>query len=108
MKFLVSPESQAYRNSQTGYFPVTAAADDEAVFKDNIAKYPQFKTAIDQLHHSTPQSAGALLSIFPEARQIVEAEIENMINNNGTPEDAVTEMAESINKSIEDYNLINN
>ena len=108
VKFLVSPESQAYWNSQTGYFPVTAAAHDEAVFKDNIEKYPQFKTAIDQLHDSSPQSAGALLSIFPEARQIVETEIENMINNKGTPEDAVAKMAESINKSIEDYNLINN
>lgn len=108
VKFLVSPESQAYWNSQTGYFPVTVAAHDETVFKDNIAEYPQFKTAIDQLHDSAPESAGALLSVFPEARQIVETEIENMINNNGTPEDAVARMAESINKSIKDYNLINN
>lgn len=108
VKFLVSPESQAYWNSQTGYFPVTVAAHDEPVFKDNIAKYPQFQTAIDQLHDSTPQSAGALLSVFPEARQIVETEIENMINNNGSPEDAVSKMAESINKSIDDYNLLNN
>ncbi|WP_367565687.1 ABC transporter substrate-binding protein [Lacrimispora sp.] len=108
VKFLVSPESQAYWNSQTGYFPITVAAHEEKVFKDNIEKYPQFQTAIDQLHDSSPQSAGALLSVFPEARQIVETEIENMINNNGTPEDAVSKMAEKINKSIEDYNVINN
>lgn len=107
VKFLVSPESQAFWNSQTGYFPITTAAHDEPVFKDNIAKYPQFQTAIDQLHDSTPQSAGALLSVFPEARQTVETEIENMINNNGTPEDAVKKMADSINKSIADYNLLN-
>ncbi len=107
VKFLVSPESQAFWNSQTGYFPITTAAHEEPVFKDNIAKYPQFQTAIDQLHDSTPQSAGALLSVFPEARQTVETEIENMINNNGTPEDAVKKMAESINKSIADYNLLN-
>jgi hypothetical protein len=37
----------------------------------------------------------------------VETEIESMINNNGTPENAVAKMAESINKSMEDYNLIN-
>lgn len=108
VKYLVSPESQAYWNSQTGYFPVTVAAHEESVFKDNIAKYPQFQTAIDQLHDSSPESAGALLSVFPEARQIVETEIENMINNNGAPEDAVAKMAESINKSIEDYNVLNN
>ncbi len=107
VKFLVSPESQAYWNSQTGYFPITTAAHEEPVFKDNIAKYPQFQTAIDQLHDSSPQSAGALLSVFPEARQTVETEIENMINNNGSPEDAISKMAERINKSIADYNLLN-
>ena len=107
MKFLVSPASQAYWNSQTGYFPVTVAAHEETVFQENIAKYPQFETAIDQLHDSTPQSAGALLSIFPEARQIVETEIENMLNNGTSPEDTVAKMADSINKSIEDYNLLN-
>lgn len=107
VKFLVSPESQAYWNAQTGYFPVTTAAHDEPVFKDNLAQYPQFGTAIDQLHDSSPQSAGALLSVFPEARQIVETEIENMFNQNRSPEDTAAVMAEQINKSIEEYNLLN-
>lgn len=107
VKFLVSPESQAYWNAQTGYFPVTVAAHDEPVFQENIAVYPQFQTAIDQLHDSSPESAGALLSIFPEARSIVETEIENMINSNRTPEDTVTKIAEDINKSIGEYNLLN-
>ncbi len=107
VKFLVSPESQAYWNAQTGYFPVTVAAHSEPVFKENIEKYPQFATAIDQLHDSNPQSAGALLSIFPEARNIVETEIENMLNTGTAPEEAVAKIAESINKSIEEYNLLN-
>jgi sn-glycerol 3-phosphate transport system substrate-binding protein len=107
VKFLVSPESQAYWNAQTGYFPVTTAAHDEQVFKDNLAKYPQFGTAIDQLHDSTPESAGALLSVFPEARQIVETEIENMLNNDASPEDTASKMAEQINSAISDYNLVN-
>lgn len=106
VKFLVSPESQAYWNAQTGYFPVTTAAHDEQVFKDNIAQYPQFETAIKQLHDSSPESAGALLSVFPEARKIVETEIENMLNG-GTPEAAAAKMAKDINKSIEDYNMLN-
>ena len=33
VKFLVSPESQAYWNAQTGYFPVTVKAHEEPVFK---------------------------------------------------------------------------
>ena len=82
-------------------------AHDEPVFKENLEKYPQFETAIDQLHDSTPESAGALLSVFPEARTIVETEIENMINKNEKPEDALKTIADQINKSIEDYNLLN-
>ena len=107
VKFLVSAESQAYWNAQTGYFPVTTAAHDEPVFKDNIAQYPQFQTAIDQLHDSAPEYAGALLSVFPEARAIVETEIENMLNGNETTEEAVDKMASDMNKSIEEYNLLN-
>jgi len=108
IKFLVSPESQAYWNAQTGYFPITVAAHEEPVFKANIEKYPQFQTAIDQLHDSSPTSAGALLSIFPEARSVVETEIETMLNNNGTPEGTVVKIAENINKAIAEYNLLNN
>ena len=107
VKFLVSAESQAYWNAQTGYFPVTPDAYEEEVFKNNIAEYPQFKTAIDQLHDSAPQYAGALLSVFSEARATVETEIENMLNGKQTPEKAVEQMASSINAAIEDYNLVN-
>ena len=107
VKFLVSPESQAYWSAQTGYFPVTTAAHDEQTFKDNIAKYPQFQTAIDQLHDSAPEYAGALMSVFPEARQDVEAGIEDMLNNNQDPAEAVKGIADKINKAIEDYNVVN-
>ena len=107
VKFLVSPESQAYWNVQTGYFPVTVKAHEEELFQENLKTYPQFGTAIDQLHDSTPESAGALLSVFPEARQIAQTEIENMLNG-ASPEDTLAKMSEQINKAIEEYNLLNN
>ena len=108
VKFLISPESQAYWNANTGYFPVTTDAQNEQVFKDNVKEFPQFQTAIDQLHSSAPEYAGALISVFPEARQIVETEIENMLNGKQTPEETLKTMADSINKSIKEYNTINN
>lgn len=107
VKFLISPESQAYWNANTGYFPVTTDAQNEQVFKDNVKEFPQFQTAIDQLHSSAPEYAGALLSVFPEARQTVETEIENMLNGKQSPEETVKAMADSINKSIKEYNTIN-
>lgn len=107
IKFLISPESQAYWNAQTGYFPVTTAAQDEQIFKDNVAKYPQFETAIDQLHDSKPENTGALLSVFPEAREIVETEIESTLSGKQSVDDAVSNMASKINDSIKEYNLVN-
>ena len=82
-----------------------AATEDD--YTKNLEQYPQFQTAIDQLHDSAPAYAGALLSVFPEARQIVETEIENMINDKQTPQEAVDQMADQINKAIEDYNTLN-
>lgn len=108
VEFLIAPESQAYWNQQTGYFPITTAAHEEELFKENMAEFPQFQTAIDQLHDATPKDQGALLGVFPEARQIIETEIENMLNNDVTPEDTAAAMTEQINASIENYNLVNN
>ena len=107
IKFLVSAESQAYWNAQTGYFPVTTDAHEEQVFKENIEKYPQFQTAIDQLHDSSPKYVGALLSVFPEARATVESQIESLLNGDQDVNETVYKLAESINKSIEEYNLVN-
>ena len=86
---------------------MTTDAAEEQTFKDNIAQYPQFQTAIDQLHDSAPEYAGALLSVFPESRQIIETEIEEMINGNQTAEEALQSMTDQINETIEEYNLIN-
>ena len=86
---------------------VTVKAQEEQVFKANVAKYPQFQTAIDQLHDSSADYVGALLSVFPEARATVESEIESMLNGKEDVDTAVKNMADSINKSIEEYNLVN-
>ena len=82
-------------------------SQEEQVFKDNIAQYPQFQTAIDQLHDSSPEYVGALLSVFSEARATVESEIESMLNGEVDVDEAVSNMADTINKSIEEYNLVN-
>lgn len=107
VKFLVSAESQAYWNAETGYFPVTTEAHTEEAFLANIEEYPQFQTAIDQLHDSAPEYAGALLSVFSEARATVESEIESMLNGQSV-EDTVSNLTDKINDSIEEYNLVNN
>lgn len=107
VKFMISPEQQAFWNVNTGYFPVTKKAYDSQLVKDNMRKYPQFWTAIKQLYSSTPNSRGALLGVFPEARAAIETNIEDMLNNKVTPEAALSNAADTVNKAIEKYNLTN-
>ena len=47
------------------------------------------------------------MSVFPEARQDVESGIENMLNTNQDPAEATKSIADSINKAIGDYNVVN-
>ena len=56
---------------------------------------------------SSPEYVGALLSVFSEARATVESEIESLLNGQETVDEAVTNMADTINESIEEYNLVN-
>lgn len=107
VKFMVSPEEQAYWNANTGYFPVTKKAYELQAVKDNLAKYPQFQTAIDQLHASTPESKGALLGIFPEARAAIETNIESMLKGQQTPQQTLDNAAKTANAAIEKYNKTN-
>ncbi len=107
IKFVVNAESQAFWNAKTGYFPINIHAHDEPEFKDNIADYPQFETAINQLHDSSAESQGALSPIFQESRQIIQTEMENMYNGMVTPAEAAENAEESINKALDEYNRAN-
>ncbi|WP_138495487.1 ABC transporter substrate-binding protein [Paenibacillus pinistramenti] len=106
IKYLATPEVQAKWSVNTGYFPITKAAYDQQVLKDNMAKYPQFQTAVDQLHASTESTAtsGAVMGVFPEARQIVEGAIESALNGKQEPKAALDEAAKQITDKIAQYN----
>lgn len=106
MKYLAEPQTQAYWHVNTGYFPVTTKAYDEAIVKENLEKYPQFQTAVDQLHQTEPNTAtqGAVMGVFPEARQITETAIEEVLNGQKTPQEALDKAAQEISSKIETYN----
>ncbi|MCY6370799.1 ABC transporter substrate-binding protein [Clostridium ganghwense] len=106
IKFISSPEQQVYWNSQSGYFPITKKAYDIPEMNEHLKQYPQFKTAIDQLHDTpvNPCTQGALLGVFSEARQTIEMNIEKMIQGNQTSEEAVQNAANKINDAIKNYN----
>lgn len=106
IKFLAEPQSQAEWHINTGYFPITQKAYDEQNVKDNMTQYPQFQTAVDQLHQTTPSLAtqGAVMGVFPEARQLTETAIEEVLNNKKTSKQALDDAAKSITAKIGEYN----
>ena len=107
IKFMVEPEQQVYWNKKTGYFPVTTKAYELDEMKKHLAETPQFQTAINQLHDSPLESRGALLGVFPEARQTNETNIEAMLQGKLTPKEAIEESEKTINSAIEKYNKAN-
>lgn len=107
IKFMVSSKEQAFWNTQTGYFPINVNSYNEQTFKDNVAKYPQFQVAIDQLHASSASNAGGLCAIYTQVRKIEETEIQKMLNKQESEDDALKNMASQINSAIKDYNDAN-
>lgn len=108
VKYMVNAENQAFWNAQTGYFPVNVEAHETETFKANVEQYPQFQVAIDQLHDSAPEYAGALLSVFSTARASVQEYTEKLVHGEiADVDDCVAQLAAAINEQIEMYNLTN-
>ncbi|MCZ8523497.1 MULTISPECIES: ABC transporter substrate-binding protein [Paenibacillus] len=106
IKFLADPKQQAYWHVNTGYFPITKKAYDEQLVKDNLTKYPQFQTAVDQLHQTKANLAtqGAVMGIFPQARQLTEGAIEEVLAGKKAPKEALDAAAKEISSKIAEYN----
>jgi sn-glycerol 3-phosphate transport system substrate-binding protein len=106
IKYLAEPAVQAEWHISTGYFPITTKAYDEQIVKDNLAKYPQFQTAVDQLHASKPSTAsqGAVMGVFPDARQTVEGAIEEVFSGKKDVKAALDDAAKQITEKIDIYN----
>lgn len=106
VKWVAGPEAQAEWHTRTGYFPVRKAAYDVPLVKEWQTKRPQFRTAIEQLRASpiNPATQGAIIGVFPQARQIIEGAMENAILGKQTVPDALKQAAAEITRSIETYN----
>jgi len=106
VKFMASADAQAYWHISTGYYPINSKGYNHP---DDIAwraKYPQFQVAIDQLHAApiNNYTAGGLIGVFPEARQTVEAAVEEYFAGGMTAKQALDKAAASVTQAIEDYN----
>jgi sn-glycerol 3-phosphate transport system substrate-binding protein len=105
-KFVSSPEIQAYWHTASGYYPVRKASYELKEDKEWVAKYPQFLTAVDQLHMAPNIRAtqGGLTGVMPAARQRTEVAIEEVLAGKATPQEALNKAADDVTKLIGDYN----
>ncbi|OKI49199.1 ABC transporter substrate-binding protein [Micromonospora sp. CB01531] len=106
VKFASSPAAQAKWHTGTGYVPINAKALEEQIDKDWMAKFPQFRTAVDQLHALPPSvaSAGCLLGVMPQARKASEDGLEAAIVGSKPAEQAMKDAAASVQGAIDSYN----
>ncbi|MFA9558140.1 ABC transporter substrate-binding protein [Evansella sp. AB-rgal1] len=108
MKFLQTPEVQAEWHLATGYFAINPSAYDEAIVAEVHAEYPQLLAPIEQLQATKKGTAtqGALISVFPESRQLVVTALENMLQGMD-PQEALDAAAEGTNRAIDIANRTN-
>ena len=106
VKFLVSPHQQAVWHTQTGYYPVNKAGYDDPLDVAWRKQFPQFQTAIDQLHMAPNNvvTQGAFTGIMPQARQEVELAIESVIAGKASVKDALDKAQAAITAAMLDYN----
>jgi sn-glycerol 3-phosphate transport system substrate-binding protein len=107
IKFQSSPAEQAFWHTSTGYYPIRKAAYNEQLDKDWVAKYPQFTTAVNQLHDAPLNTftQGGLIGVFPVARATVESMIEEILAGKSTPQAALDKANKSVTDAIAEYNL---
>ncbi|KIL42773.1 glycerol-3-phosphate ABC transporter substrate-binding protein [Jeotgalibacillus alimentarius] len=102
MKYASSAEAQAQWHVDTGYFAINPAAYEEQIVVDQWAEYPQLKVTVDQLKETQANAAtgGALISVFPEARQRVVNAMESLYQG-ADPQEALDQAAEETNRALE-------
>jgi sn-glycerol 3-phosphate transport system substrate-binding protein len=106
VKYVSTPAAQAKWHVGTGYVPVNSKALNEATTRQWQARYPQFTTAIDQLHALAPSvaSAGCLLGVMPQSRKASEDGLEQSIIGAKPAEQAMKDAAAGVRAEIDRYN----
>ena len=106
IEYCTTAEAQAQWSMSTGYFAINPAAYEVDEMKAYIEENPNFVTAINQLN-DTPvnnYTAGVLSGVQTEARLVFNEVMQQVYDGKLTPEQAVTNLAEQVNKAIENYN----
>ena len=105
--YISEDEAQIAWHKGTGYFPVRKTAMDQLESEGWFDENPNFLTAFNQLLDSpeTLNTAGGLLGIFPEARELIQSAIQEMYAGKPVKE-ALDEAAAKVNASMTEWNEV--
>ncbi len=106
VKWMASKPMQRKWHTNTGYFPIRLDLIAELEAEGFYKEHPAAKTAIDQLRASPdmPATAGALLGVFPELRESIDAAMERILTAGEDPKAALTKAKEQTEKAFARYN----
>lgn len=94
IKWLTNKENAAFFSEWSGYMPVTQEAVESDKIKALYDKYPQYKTALDQLKHA---QARPMIKGYREMQVKIQDELKKaMIDTTITPEQAVNSAAQQV------------
>lgn len=79
MKFLQTPEIQVRWHVEISYFAIHPSIYEVQTIVDEWEQYPQLKVVVNQLQDTKPSAVtqSALISVFPESRQLIVQALEN-------------------------------
>ena len=103
LEYLTSEEVQLKWAEMTGYMPVNTGLLDDPEYLAFLEANPQFSVAMEQTEASNPKVIGVWL---PSAYQIYysfQTEIRNVTENGKSIDDAVSDMAATVQKALDDY-----
>lgn len=106
VKYISSDGPQMEWHKGTGYFPVRSTAMDKLVEEGWFEENPNFLTAFNQLLDSpyTDNTAGSLMGVFPEARDLIQTGIQKVYSGEMTVQEALNEAAEKTTESMVEWN----
>lgn len=106
LKFVNREDQQINWHKGTGYFPVRKDAIQTLHYQGFYAENPNYFTSILQLLLAKRDynTAGAIIGVFPEARDVIETAYERMADGQMTPEAALAWAEKEVTKLIENYN----
>ncbi|MPN33998.1 hypothetical protein SDC9_181490 [bioreactor metagenome] len=108
LAWLAQPKQQITLSVNTGYYPLTNAAINELTESGYYKENPHFYTALEQAlaSKSTPATAGAVIGVHTEVRNIVENGIEEIIATSTDVKTVLAKQKAEIDALLAEYNLM--